>query len=75
MDMPTTVSRYFWGDNLKELDLQKHEKYIAQTLLEHGDGIAVKWLVSVISMETLKLLFVSLKLSKKSHHFWSLYLS
>lgn len=73
--MPTSVSRYFWGDNLQELDIQKHTKYIAQTLLEHGDSTAVKWLFSAMPIGALKSLFTSLKLSKKSMHFWSLYLT
>lgn len=74
MNLPSSVSKYFWGDHLQELDLQKHQKYIAQTLLEKGDSAATHWLFTQIPKVEVKLLLPQLKLSKKSANFWSLYL-
>ncbi len=44
MIFPRSVGRYFWGDNLHEISLEKQAKYITQTLLEKGDTDAVRWL-------------------------------
>lgn len=75
MALPLTVTRYFWGDNLEELNPQVHAKYIAQTLLEKGDSAALQWLFSVFPCQVIKTMLPDLKLSKKSAHFWKVYLS
>ena len=71
---PSYVAQYFWGDDLTHLDLSKNKKYITQTLLEMGDRDALKWLFSTVDKETIKSLLPTLKLSKKSAHFWNIYL-
>jgi hypothetical protein len=73
--IPAFLTRYFWGDNIDELDLKKHTKYIVQTLLENGDSHALKWLFSVLDKSSIKLLLPELRLSKKSANFWHIYLS
>ncbi len=73
--LPSYVTKYFWGDNLNELDIQKNRKYIVETLLNLGDRSALKWLFSKVDKETIKELLPSLKLDKKSAHFWSLYIT
>ncbi|MBW7944537.1 hypothetical protein H3C70_04000 [Patescibacteria group bacterium] len=75
MPLPRSVARYFWGDNLHEISLEKHAKYITQTLLEKGDTDAVRWLFSVVPPQTVKAMLPELRLSKKSAHFWKVYLS
>lgn len=75
MSLPQCVTRYFWGDNLQELNPRVHAKYITQTLLEKGDSDALRWLFSVIPSQTIKTMLPDLKLSKKSTHFWEVYLS
>lgn len=73
--IPAYVAKYFWGDNLQELDLQKNKRYIMQTILEKGDTDAVKWLFSTLDQRTIKKDLPTLKLSKKSKKFWEMYLS
>lgn len=73
--IPPYVLKYFWGDDLKELDLQKNNTYIIQTLLEKGDKEAIKWLFSTLGINTIKNTLPTLKLSRKSQQFWNLYLS
>ncbi len=75
MTLPLFVAQYFWGDNLQEINLEKHAKYIAQTLLERGDTEALNWLFSVFPKQVIKKNLPDLKMSKKSTHFWKIYLS
>lgn len=75
MLLPQSVKRYFWGDNLQELNPQIHAKYITQTLLEKGDSEALNWLFLVFSSQVIKAMLPDLKLSEKSAHFWKVYLS
>jgi hypothetical protein len=72
---PPQVLRFFWGDDLTQLNWSKHQKYIIQTLLEKGDFEVIKWLFKLISPAKVKELLPSLRLSSKSSHFWQLYLS
>lgn len=73
--IPSYIEKYFWGDNLDELDLEKKNTYIIQTLLEKGDQKAIKWLFSVLGESVIKEALPAVRLSKKSEHFWNLYLS
>lgn len=73
--VPPMVSKYFWGDNLAELSWQKHHKYIIQTLLEKGDTAPLRWLFEHVTREEVKRLLPTLRLQKRSHNFWSIYLS
>lgn len=73
--IPSHVLKYFWGDNLDELDLQRNNSYIIQTLLEKGDQKAIKWLFSTLSQDAVRDVLPVVKLSKRSAQFWNLYLS
>ena len=75
MNFPHSVARYFWGDNLQELNPQAHAKYITQTLLEKGDTKALSWLFSVFSAQAIKTMLPTLRLSKRSANFWATYLA
>jgi hypothetical protein len=75
MDLPDVVARYFWGDDLTELSIERHGKYIAQVLLDKGNTEAVRWLFTKFSVAQIKTFLPDLKLSKKSAQFWSIYLS
>ena len=72
--IPSYVTQYFWGDDLTGLDLSKNQKYIIQTLLEMGGSDALRWLFSTIAKEKIKSFLPTLKLSRKSAHFWNIYL-
>ena len=73
--LPGFIQKYFWGDDLEELEWEKHKKYIMQVILDRGDKEALKWLFDRVSTEDLNKVLLSLKLSAKSRNFWQLYLS
>lgn len=73
--LPKTLNKFFWGDNLDELNWQDHRKYITQTLLEKGDREAISWLLSVVDRSKLLEQLPEFKLSLKSNNFWKIYLS
>jgi len=73
--LPKSIHKYFWGDDLQDLNWPQHQEYIIQTILEKGDQIATAWLFSKINKESLKNKLPQLKLSPKSQNFWSIYLN
>ena len=73
--LPTFLKKFFWGDNLSELNWPQHQKYITTTLLEKGDEKAISWLLDKVNKNDLKTQLNSLKLSPKSNNFWQIYLS
>ena len=73
--LPEFITRYFWGDDLQQLDFSKNKKYILQTLLERGNQKAIQWLFSILDRDSIKSMLPTIKLSKKSAHFWNIYLA
>lgn len=71
--MPRYVVNYFWGDDLNDLDTQKHSKYIIETILEKGDFDAVNWLIEEYGASVVKNIFPQLRLSNKSKNYWNMY--
>lgn len=65
------VTKLFWGDDLQELSWEKHQRYITQTILEQGNEVAVEWLLSLTPSHTLGAQLPTLRLSEKTHQFWS----
>jgi len=75
MNLPVRLKKYFWGDNLDDIKWPSHKKYIAQTLLEKGNRGAISWLFKRISKVKVAQMLPKLRMSKKSLHFWKIYLS
>lgn len=73
--LPSAAKKYFWGDNLSQLNWPQHKKYIIQTLLDKGDEASLHWLFRKVTRSEGKKLLSSLKLTPKSANFWRLYLS
>jgi len=73
--LPKQVNKYFWGDDLNQLNWQKHKKYIIKTLLEKGDLESLSWMFKKVNKKEVKKILPSLKLSSKSTNFWNLYLT
>ncbi|MBU0619001.1 hypothetical protein KKD62_02070 [Patescibacteria group bacterium] len=73
--LPKSVSKYFWGDKLQDLNWPEHQDYIIQTILEKGNQETVSWVFSQLNKKELKVKLSQLKLSLKSKNFWSIYLS
>ena len=74
-NLPDFVKKYFWGDNIDQLNLHDHRNYIIQTILDYGDEKASRWLLSIENKKTLFTLLPQLSLSPKSKNFWRIYLS
>ena len=74
-NLPKNVKKYFWGDDLEELDWDKHKNYISKTILEKGDTDAVKWLFNQTPKQYLQKIVADPKLEPKSKNFWGIYLS
>ena len=74
MKLPGYLARYFWGDNLEELSLRKHRRYIVTTLLEKGDQRTLRWLFKKIFSCRVAQLLPQLKFSPKSANFWQILL-
>lgn len=72
--LPKSVTKYFWGDNLEDLNWKEHKAYITRTLLEKGDLNSIKWLMKQIDKNYLQQILSEKKLDSKSQNFWSLYL-
>lgn len=73
-NLPPFITKYFWGDNLNELNWETHKEYIVRTILEKGNLEAVRWVLKSTDKETLKKI-INKKMDPKSQHFWKLYLS
>ena len=72
---PPQAKKYFWGDDLNQLNWVDHKNYIIQTLLDKGDAESIHWLLQQTNRQELSQLLPSLRLSPKSKNFWHLYFS
>lgn len=71
---PQFLKKYFWDVEFKGINLEEHESYIAERLLEYGDPGALSWLLGNIKKETIKkILFRERALSPKSANFWAVF--
>lgn len=52
--MPDELKKYFWDTNFKELDIQKHKRYIISRLYCYGDLKAIKWIESTYTKDDIK---------------------
>jgi len=75
MKLPKKIAKYFWGDNLEELNWKGHRDYITKTILEKGDLEALEWLFGKTDRNYLKKIAKKEKFEAKSKNFWNFYLS
>lgn len=73
--IPVQVKKYFWGDDLSELNWRDHGRYITQTLLDKGDAKSISWLFKKIDRNHVLKILPLLKLSSKTRNFWQIYLT
>jgi len=73
-NLPASVLKFFWGDDLSDLSWEKHRDYIAKTILEKGDKEAIRWLLENADKEYLKKIVKEKRMDLKSKNFWSIYL-
>jgi len=72
---PSSVTQYFWGDDLNQLSWPKHQTYIIKTLLQQGNLKSLKWLFQKKSKSALKKFTQKNHLDSKSKNFWAIYLN
>lgn len=72
--LPKYVQKYFWGDDLSQLNWENNQKYISKTLLEKGDKKSVSWLLKKTGRKKIKEQIPQFNLDPKSENFWQLYL-
>ncbi len=71
--IPADFKRYFWDTNIENLDLQKHQNYIIERLLEFGDFEQIDWINKSYNREIIKSVLMSSKrISPKTGNFFSL---
>lgn len=73
--IPVQVRKYFWGDDLTQLNWQDHRQYITQTLLDKGDARSISWLFKKTDRDYILKMLPLLKLSSKARNFWQVYLT
>jgi len=73
--LPKSVERYFWGDDLSELNWIDHKKYIIETILEKGSRSSAAWVIDQAGKDEIIQLLPTLKLSQKSANYWKQYLA
>jgi len=70
--LPSFLKKYFWDVDFESINLEEHEYYVIERLLEYGDLKAIKWLLKNFDKEKLKkVLDSSRALSKKTKIFFS----
>ena len=74
-NLPKTVAKYFWGDNLKDLNWRDHKDYITKTILDKGNSQAITWLMAKTDRNYIKKIAKGKELGPKSKNFWNFYLS
>ena len=52
--IPLEFRKYFWDVDIAKINPDKHQTYIIERLLEHGDSEAYRWLKSNFPREKIK---------------------
>lgn len=73
--LPNSVKKYFWGDDLNELNWENHKDYISKTILEKGNFTAIRWLLKNTQKSYLLKINKERVKDSKSKNFWKHYLS
>lgn len=74
--LPKEFNRYFWDVVFNDLTTEKHQRFIAERLLNYGDLNAIKWLFSWADKKfILTLVENSRNLNPKTRNFWKIMLT
>jgi hypothetical protein len=72
--LPPSAYKYFWEINPAELDVSAHPRYVIERLLEYGDFVELRWLLSHFDRaEIMDALKRSRTLSRRRAVFWASY--
>ncbi|MHB1688318.1 MAG: DUF6922 domain-containing protein [Ignavibacteriaceae bacterium] len=73
LKIPDEFEKYFWDVDFKNLNLEKHKKFVMERLLNYGTFDTFKWIFRTFDNEDVKQ-FLAEKgkytLSKNSFYFW-----
>ena len=70
--LPRAFHTYFWDISLKQINVQKHSKYIIERIMTWGDETACRWMHKTFSLESIReTLKTSRNLDKKTAVFFS----
>ena len=74
--LPRCLHQFFWDVIPAQIDLGEHSEYVIARLLEHGDLVAIQWLLRTYTRkEIAEVVKQSRQLSRKSANFWRLQLA
>lgn len=69
-NLPEEFRKYFWDCEFNELSIEKYPKFIAERVLNFGDINSVKFLLSKIDIEFIKMIIsTSRNLNNKTKNF------
>jgi hypothetical protein len=72
MKIPVFLEKYFWDVDFKSLGAID-SAFVAERILEYGDGRAVRWLLDNFTKQQIKQILSKRKgFSRKSANYWSL---
>ncbi len=73
--LPETMRKYFWDCNFESLSMKAYSFFISERILNFGDLVSIKWLLSQIDKSHLKkVIQKSRNLDKKTRNYWSIML-
>jgi hypothetical protein len=74
--LPRRLEKFFWDVSSDQIDLDRHSEYVIARLLEHGDLVAIQWLIKAYRKEEIiDVVKQSRQLSRKTANFWRLRLA
>lgn len=74
--IPSFLHKYFWDVEAEKLDSKKRSPFIIERILEYGDIQAVRWMHELYAKEEIiAVVKQSRALTRKSAHFWALFLA
>ncbi|TSC57512.1 MAG: hypothetical protein Greene041619_1138 [Candidatus Peregrinibacteria bacterium Greene0416_19] len=74
VSLPPSLHRYFWNRNPAELDPVRHKESIIETLLEHGDVEACRWMLHTYRDEEITGMLRRVRsISPKTRNFWAVF--
>ena len=74
--LPRRLDKFFWDVSPDQIDFDRHSEYVIARLLEHGDLVAIQWLIKAYQKEEIiNVVKRSRQLSRKTANFWRLRLA
>ncbi len=73
--LPAKFKKYFWDCDFTTLNMKEHSFFISERILNFGNDLSLKWLLSKINKEQLtEVVERSRNLDKKTKNYWNLML-